>query len=129
MAIECLPDRRNLWHEIFRSASAVNMIANVSARSVILTYENTKSSKLQGIILSFPRRMMFNVVIRDQDGTNEFVRKRYRLADHGMIVDRANWPNSILRWGGNKEIAVRIMASALSTEVAAVDLELLELMG
>jgi len=72
--------------------------------------------------------MRFNVIVREADGT-EYVRKRYRLESAGMIVDARNWPDSLLKFGANKEIVVRMMLSGVSCEVFSADLELLELMG
>lgn len=73
--------------------------------------------------------MRFNVVVRDQDGTNPYIRKRYRLQSAGMIVDARNWPDSLLKFGAKKEICVMMMMSGVSTEVYSTDIEVLELMG
>jgi len=129
MAIEYLPDRRRLWHEVYKSASAYHPSSTISAGTVIVKYQNTKECKLQGIVLCSPRQMRFNVVVRDQDGTHPYVRKRYFFQSAGMIVDRAEWPNSLLKWGANKEVCVVMAMSGASAEVFSADLELLELMG
>lgn len=129
MGIEGLPDRRILYHELYRSASAYDPANPFSAGSPLICWKNTKEAKLQGIVLCSPTQMRFNVVVRDQDGTNAFIRKRYRLQSAGMIVDARNWPDSLLKWGANKEICVFMMLSGLSGEVFSADLELLELMG
>ena len=128
MVIERLP-RRELYHEIYRSASAYHAGTPISAGTPIICWENEKESRLQGIGLSSPRQMLFNVVVRDQDGTNPFVRKRYRLQSAGLIVDARNWPDSLLKWGDKKEICVFMMLSGLSAEVFSADLEILELLG
>lgn len=129
MAIERLPERRK-WHEIYRGASACNGSAYISALNPIICYENEKQCKLQGIVLTAARGpMTFQVVVRDQDGTNPFVRKHYRLEASGMIIDRANWPDSLVKWGANKEICVIMALSAASGTPFTADLELLELMG
>jgi len=128
MAIERLPERKK-WHEIYKSASAYFAASSIPKGKSIICYENTKECRLQGIILCAPRQMLFNIVVRDQDGSNPYVRKRYRLQSAGMIVDRAEWPNSLLKWGANKEICVLMAMSGASAEVFSADLELLELMG
>lgn len=129
MGLEGLPDRRILYHELYRSASAFLADDAISAGRMIICVENTKEAKLQGIVLCSPRQMRFNIVVRDQDGTNPFIRKRYRLQSAGMIVDARNWPDSLLKWGANKEICVMMAVSGASGEVFSADLELLELMG
>jgi len=129
MGLEGLPDRRILYHEIYRSASAFHAAAPISANTPIICYENTKEAKLQGITLCAPGLQRFNIVVRDQNGANPFIRKRYRLQSAGMIVDARNWPDSLLKWGANKEICVFMALSAASGQVFSADLELLELMG
>ena len=134
MAIERLP-RRRLYHEIYRSASAYGSAFPVGT-VISACYKNEKEARLQGIVLTGPQQMRFNVVVRDQVGpwvygTNAFVRKRYLLQDPGMILDSRNWPDSLLTWGGKKEICVMMGLSGnpVSAQLYTADLELLELMG
>ena len=100
----------------------------------VLCVENTKQMKLQGIVLTAPRATRFQVIVRDQNGANPFVRKRYvvqgpTVSSWGQCVDYRPWPLALVKWGANKEICVMVVSTFASGVPYTADLELLELMG
>ncbi len=121
MTIERLPERKK-WRMRFRQAS----YCAPSAETDIVTFNNVKQTKLAGLILESPRAAVFNIIVREQDGTLPVIRKRYRLAAAGEIVDARTFEDPILWYPADRTLAVQtaphVSAGAGSCMSASLDL-------
>lgn len=95
------------------------------ADSDLLVYENTYKARLSNLHITGPDAQDFEVVVRDQDGSNSTTKK---FLANVQDANLGNFDDPVLEWGANQELAI-INSSALSADDYGINAVIDELIG
>lgn len=125
MGIAALPGiERKKWVKRTREGDATG----ASAGANILTVETDYQCKLTRLEIQSDRDDFFNLIVRDQDGSNPVTRNSFRIPSGGGEAHRkGTFDDPIMNWGAKREITIQNTVSAGATEKQQASITLWEL--